>query len=698
MCPKWLNDDVGNFSIEHSVGLYLTYDNAPLRNKYLRTKLSEWKSLLTSAVGEYFYHDPLSNTLVEVNVHSFQQNGQFKNISPDEMVRKDTFESIRMRPFMSFVIKDASFPGKEVLTNAMKYTLATSFAHRLTKVGNEVFQRLKRCISWRASTWNAFPSNTSAPISSICQYSGSGKSKMASEFTRIGPGATIVFRKNDEDAFPPSNNLSTKLYDILKKGNVDGHEDLNDNASQSYFITSSVLTFIASLIFTYYQEIADKALELMQSQRTVEEAVMQAIQDSGPQVPKNEYKSCGDDYELKHESVNQLFELKYGQTGTLTIKKLAEFIHDLLKEPYTFLSRPQSLRPEAEMTATDREIFAKRSDDFSQICYKIRRHVESFPFILVLDEAHLLAEIEHRMPITGLKVTGFQLFRRAISYLKPGTPLFVLTLGTKSVILDMNPPHMDSFRGVRRTYWPPPIILSGNFDIHKHDRDEEMSFFDFKPSYETLKNPLVFKMLASMGSPIWSSIPFASVISTAVMKLRNSHQDKAEDVFVSWMIRTGMFASPKSAEAEALVAHRMADLFNLKEDLKNVTVFYPSQPVLGMAARAICRDEFSNNGNIFKALAENTSLLDADRGELAESLAFMHTMLAVDMSANVSDECRGLEDYLKCLIQIIRSCPELEQLWRKKSYLLEPSKNLDSGKQFCVLFASHPLIFQCRNE
>ena len=143
------------------------------------------------------------------------------------------------------------------------------------------------------------------------------------------------------------------------------------------------------------------------------------------------------------------------------------------------------------------------------------------------------------------------------------------------------------------------------------------------------------------------------------------------------MIRTGIFANPKSADAEALVAHRMADLFNLKDDLKSVSVFYPSQPIMGIAARMICHDtKFQAPNNLFRSLLSNSSLLTTDRGELAESIAFMTTMLAVDKSENVSDQLNTFQDYVRCFVKIIAECPKLHNLWRKKSYILEP----ESGK------------------
>jgi hypothetical protein len=420
----------------------------------------------------------------------------------------------------------------------------------------------------------------------------------------------------------------------------------------------------------------------MESGSSAEEAVKAAYKVAGPRVPATKNDSIAA-FNLKFDSMSQMIDHCYSKITTAnpgTNVHIAEFIYQLLKNPLNILADPSKSDDESAM--------GPDPSKFTAICRLLQYHLVQFPFVLVIDEAHRLAETVHSIPDKNVTVTGFQSFRRAISYLKPGTPLFVLTLGTKSVINDMNPPHLDSFRGGNRLSWPAPIVFSGNFDIHKHDQGS--SYFDFIPSFETLKNPLVFKMLASMGSAIWSSIPFSGIVNLAVTKLKNSTQEKHEDAFVSWLIRTGMFANPKSAETEALVAHRMADLFNLQDDLKTMSVFYPAQPILGMAARKICGSP--ENGNIFQSLALNSTLLDIDRGELAESMAFMTTMLAVDRSQNVADKILIFSSYVKSFIEIMKECPLLESIWRKDLYILEPEAPLRTGKQNFILHRNTNIV------
>lgn len=136
----------------------------------------------------------------------------------------------------------------------------------------------------------------------------------------------------------------------------------------------------------------------------------------------------------------------------------------------------------------------------------------------------------------------------------------------------------------------------------------------------------------------------------------------------------------------------MADLFNLQDDLKTVSVFYPSQPVLAMAARRICQ-ESSSGMNLFQSLAMNSTLFAIDRGELAESMAFMNAMLAVDASPNAADDIRSFPKYVKCFVKIMNQCPELEMIWRKKKFILES----EDGKWYNRTSLLFTVYFICRN-
>ncbi len=115
----------------------------------------------------------------------------------------------------------------------------------------------------------------------------------------------------------------------------------------------------------------------------------------------------------------------------------------------------------------------------------------------------------------------------------------------------------------------------------------------------------------------------------------------------------------------------MADLLNLKNDKRSMSVFYPSQPVLGMAARHISCNDTNSSSHLFKFLTLKSTLLDINRDELAESIAFMTIMLAIDESDNAAHKMARLKDYFKNLVKIICECPKLRNLWRKKLFIFE---------------------------
>jgi hypothetical protein len=142
---------------------------------------------LTVFRGDYYYHDPVERALVKVLMeHDTVDN------APGIIIRADNLQTLPIRPFMIFTIKGAVFPDKEEHSNAIKMTLPPSFAHKLTNVGCEVLGRLKNNIMSRFAPWTSTTAKSIAPISSICQYSGSGKSKLTSELTKEGPGVRIT--------------------------------------------------------------------------------------------------------------------------------------------------------------------------------------------------------------------------------------------------------------------------------------------------------------------------------------------------------------------------------------------------------------------------------------------------------------------------------------------------------------------------
>ncbi len=647
----------------------------------------------------YYYED--ATKPVPIIPDSFPCSDGTTQSTNDEHVFLGNGDLIPIRTFMRFKITNTGKATDERKIDVEKFhALVESFCQTLTNTGKSVFFRLKNCISERIKIWKDVTAFFASPNASLCQYSGAGKSKMAHELTQQGPGICITLRSTgDDEAYPPSNNLSSQLLELITADNLDPSVDLSGRAAHTGSKIATLLNFFASLTTNYMQELVNCACFNLISEhgtKCPQEVLLQSYSKVGPKLPKstNQADSVKYDYPLSPQTFEEMLpfyqhalgrttQLYYStklilapirktkhmpkHTRYLNIDDISNYIEALLKNPLQFLTKADNI------------------DDFTfaAICEALKQTISSFPFILVIDEAHLLANLSFDVKgrdMSSVKFTGFQILRRALTYLKQKTSLFVLTLGTKSVLLDMNPPDIDSFRLNRAVSFMPPMVLSGNFDIFSHVKGFNAARFE--PTYEALRNPLVFKLLVSLGSPLWSSLLFDSVVETAIFKLKNSTCAKKEDVFVSWMIRIGAMANPKSAETELLVAKRMACLFNLASDLKTMSAFYPPQPILGIAARKIIQDDKERvEESLFSSLAGNSSVLDLNLGEVAEGIAFMNALLAIDASENVSFSCKSQDEYKVCLEHICKECPELTELWMTESFLLEkPIKDEEDGE------------------
>ena len=663
-------------------------------SRFVLTEISHWKSTLQSYAldsCDLFYYGSPEEGPVKVFLYTLVLDDGTPLLAGNEQMITESGQVIPIRTFMSFLVVSAP-PGQAIDANRIlpeKFNaLGTSFSQNLTQVGCSVFSCIKSSILRRYNLWKV-PGTFASPNASLCQYSGSGKSKIAREFTLRGPGIGITLRASDfEDAYPPQNNLSQRLNELISTaGNLDPRMDLTERAADENSKVASLLNFFASLTTTYLQELVDHACSLCNSldlHESPESVLERSYKEVGPRLPLTSstqdatnyaYNLCPSDkfedmlpYYCKIDpDIPSAFVLKSAlpsvgpsNQSILTIKNVGGYIKELLKNPKQFLiCRQQTPEP------------------FNSICDALSRIVAEFPFILVIDEAHLLANIFFQYNSDSGRVTynGFQILRRALTYLDQETPLIVLTLGTRSILLDMNPPDIDSYRASRARAFMPPIILSGNFDIFTNVKG--FSVTDFEPNYTNLTNPLAFKLLASLGSPIWSSLLFNSIVDTAILKLKNSTVDNSEDFFVSWMIRTGAMANPNSAATESLVAKRMACLFNLSSDLKSMSIFYPSQPIFGIAARRMLLE--SHHREFFSALENNRSLMESNSGEMAENFAFMNALRAIDLSPNKALPCHNRDEYRERLKEICIDCPELADLWKTKSFLLE--KNPSDSNQ-----------------
>lgn len=248
-----------------------------------------------------------------------------------------------------------------------------------------------------------------------------------------------------------------------------------------------------------------------------------------------------------------------------------------------------------------------------------------------------------------------------------------MTLGTKSDIIDLNPPIIDmSARFLKRDSLLEPITLNSNTNIFSL----EYPITKIQPSYNLLQNPLMFKFLASLGHGLWGSFPFYTIVTSANIKLTNGSALTNAYFLPLWMIRTGISAQPLHMGTKSLVAKHMATLFDIRNDMQSITVSYPSEPVLAMSARLLI--DKSQNDALFQILKRKTEAVAAEVGRYGEIFASMIVLRAIDCAPNIALPADAF--YHTRLEEIENLVPHFSSLWRKKAHLLEP-ENDPEGKE-----------------
>ncbi len=367
------------------------------------------------------------------------------------------------------------------------------------------------------------------------------------------------------------------------------------------------------------------------------------------------------------ELEEHILEVAHGRTSThlyASVKEIAIYIQKILDDPSL------ALRTE-DYTASTQSILAAKL---------IGACLLKFPFLVVLDEADTLdkpIKVSANDDFSLVKVTQFEVLRRAISYLVPGTKIFFLTLGTRSDIHNLNPPLRENSRRLQgRNELPRPILLLSNTSVFS---EEEYPIEKLHLNQEVLKNPMLFKFLATLGHPLWSSIKFDSLIAIASAKIINGSEAKYKYVIPLWMIRAGLAASPKDMNTRTLIASHMATLFDLSPDLTRMLVFYPSDPILAITCRHITSEYLSkpeDNDKLYSMLSELSEAVQVDRGQMAECVGVMNVLRAIDLVKEVANYNCNANVAGSLISQMETEAGYFNGLWRKKNFILEPPSDI----------------------
>ena len=155
----------------------------------------------------------------------------------------------------------------------------------------------------------------------------------------------------------------------------------------------------------------------------------------------------------------------------------------------------------------------------------------------------------------------------------------------------------------------------------------------------------MFKYLATLGHPLWSSLPLSQVVNIARTKLLNGSVDTCKYVLVIWMIRADLMANPIDLNTRSLITSHMATLFDLSPDLMKMLVFYPSEPILTMACRQIIKEDLMDKLNIRERFdkIDFFEAVEFDQGNLIQVVDSM-LLLAIDQATGSEKPCSICSD------------------------------------------------------
>ena len=635
-----------------------------LLTKSKRTPLSHWRREIL---------DNYDSSNIRFLESSNDITGRLVSISDDKlgdlyMMDMDKKEVIPAKTFMRFQL---SPPPIGIInptnTNVNLPKIRSSFKHELTLAGKSALERVKKNLLTGFKNWST-KKVYFAPLISLCQSSGSGKTKISVECLKQTPGFYLVFRKNASTGYPMTNSLSTELKSIIISYRDSSKNLTNLNYSQC--TVGSILDFFARITTSYIQSIVSKSKMIMESSKMTEAAAVQrAIHEFAKLFEENEHleleftvidhgkmQNIYENFKkegIESESESEVDNSKIMAKDTFTVGYVSSFINNAIKAP--------------RLCLTD------QSDSLSlSICNIIASKLRSFPFLFILDEADLLSDFTFQQSDINRVITGFEVLRRALGYLDQDTRIMFMTLGTKSDILDLNPPVVDmSARFTDRNSLLDLITLNSNINIFS----SEYPISKIELSYKILQNPLMFKFISTLGHGLWASFPFSTVVESARMKLKNGSAATKSYFLPVWMIRTGIAAQPLHIETKTLIASHMATLFDIRNDLQSMTVSYPSEPVLAMSTRSLI-DESEDN-SLFEVLKRKTEAVAIDIGRFGEIFAAMIVLRAIDCAPNHAYPI-NIDSYRERLAEIDKLAPNFRSLWHKKTHLLEPEKCSDS--------------------
>lgn len=606
--------------------------------------------------------DKIADGIVEVFF-----NGKYVEISLESLLEGDlrvTGTSNLCLNFMNYMSFRISESKKNPPPNdkALLYSLDVV----LKAPGVTEKNRLKSCIRMVNSIKDKSEKYFYTPFLNVCQSSGSGKTKIATELILDMPSLYFVLREKAQDpdtlkmhqfGYPFMSSISELFLTVPL--------DLKNDASNSSEIASESIVgrylLLLKALFSDYLDV----LRVESSNLPFESALKTLYQQLIDGTFKGEdlilgIKKYWEDIHI-NRNTSKFQKTRNSETIPITIKNVITTCHTLLKDIDALrnsalkevknilviinLIRDGNLIEAAKLlkkidltrTACSEEVKKLLKDgklrgkkDLSKIIEPIQQAALAFeenyrdnPLVMIIDEASLLCS---KCSKTGLSL--FRLFRRAVNSLGRNCNFVVLTLGTNSDVLDLNPDlSVDSFREsiIGKTF--PPFILSRNWDVFLDYDELEKSPI----GYNQMLNGRIMIFWASLGRPVWSSISLTRLSGVVRTKICNRSVETGEALLAFWMVRVGLLINPAHVVTQHLVKSLMGTLLYVSNNLRNMRVYYPSEPILAVEISSMLSESYYFE-KYYAALEKFIKNRAIDTGRFSEIISADICLLAIAKS------------------------------------------------------------------
>ena len=577
--------------------------------------------LLEKADITFYYHELSTKTWKKIKI---------KHLDDNQVIEFEDFNepSIKyeLKTYLELKEEGLTPPGTIAYTLPEVDAVSRSFSANLTYSGKVQSTLIVEYVCRSATIFNS--GKIYAPYAVLSQSSGFGKSRGICEAGRRLASIYGVFRKKTDSGFPHQANWLNTFHEYIN-GALEDDIPHAGNFKVSEFKVGRVLIFINCLMSAFVTW-----FKAFIGERLFEElfvAKLKPSELSNEKIVKlcQVYDMITDSYKTGNEGVSILQEqlnIELGKAMSSNNISVDELCNGILSKAMKFV--PLNKLIFKERNKMDREQWSEfidnhfEGDQSHNVCPGDDQ--QSFPFLLILDEASVLNELTSPGQISTLTA-----IRRALHFIPSSDSFLVVTLGTNCDLSSLNKPVSDnSLRFSKRRNLLFPLILTGNWDIHA----VESRLHELVVDKNFLLNHRTQLLSCSFGRALWSSLFINFMISTASIKIRNGSDDLYTAMIAVWCIRVGLTVHADPKLSEKLLRSHMATLVTASSNTERIIVNYSAEPVLAIAARDFIKDK---KVDYFKNLLEFVEGVPTDRGKIGESIFSEILLQAMDKSGKM---------------------------------------------------------------